>query len=299
MTEFVAAADKLSWSRSQISALRECRRKYYFNVKSAAGTHPLLLQSARLKKLVNRFLWTGGLVHGAIGSLLKILRQGMEPPPIEETLARIREEMRSQFKISKESVSLLKAGLPALRLFEHEYGFEIPPEEWRRQWDLVETSLRWFAGSQWFARLKSLGPECWKAVDEILSFDVNGIKAFCKIDCAIETGGRFILMDWKTTPSALGSNPALQIAALYAHDVWGAAPESIEAMSVCLRDGTTARVRVDEETLMEAQVGIEEEAIELQEFLASVNGDPLSVSGISNPVICDRCSYKKICYPLP
>lgn len=281
------------WSRSQVSALGECRRKFALNLKSGRDTalDPVFASAARLKKLKNRHLWAGAFVHEAVGGLLKSLRQGQPAPAADALIEELKLKMRDQFKSSREG----KEG--AERLLEHEYGMVVPPETWRAHWDTVESSVRWLLGSKWLARLSSLGPECWKAVDDLLDFDVNGVKAYVKIDCAVEIEGKFFLIDWKTsTPTADAEGPLL-VSALYAHEVWGADPGLIEAVAVSLLDGRTFHANIDEDALMNTHLRIAEEAGQLEEAKAMVGSDPFSAGMTQDLYRCRRCQYQKLCHP--
>lgn len=288
-------AERPVWSRSQVTALGECRRKFSLLTKAGrnGAIDPVLARAAALKKLKNRHLWTGSFIHKEMGNVLKTLRQGNSPPPIDMFVETAKTALRERFKASRDG--LTEPG--ADRLFEHEYRQTLSPEIWRGHWNTIETALRWFMQSKWLERLAALGPECWKAVDDLLEFDVNGIKAYVKIDCAIETEGRFVLIDWTTSSSLSKVEPGLLVAALYAHEVWGAAPEQTEALAVSLLDGKTFHAEVNEESLMNAHLRIEEESAVLEEARVQLPSDPFSVELAENIETCRRCNFQKLCHP--
>lgn len=286
-------ADRAVWSRSQLSALDECRRKFALNVKSSrdAAVDPVFSRAAALKKLKNRHLWAGSFVHEAIGALLKTLRQGNPLPEAPVYIEEMKAKMREQFRASRAGIEGVE------RLFEHEYNIAVQADVWRAHWDNVEKSLKWFFASKWLSRLASLGPECWKAVDELLEFDVNGIKAYVKIDCAVESDGKFFLIDWKTSAPTAEAEPPLLVAALYAHEVWGAEPEQIEAMAVCAADGRTFHAQVNEDALMETHLRIEEESSRLEEAKSEMGADPFAFPAPDNLQTCRRCHFQRLCHP--
>lgn len=293
MSALTDVIERPVWSRSQVSALEECRRKFALNLKSGrdAAVDPVFASAARLKKLKNRHLWTGAFIHEEIGSILKSVRQGNPAPEIEALIASLKEKMREQYRLSREN-----AGAPE-RLFEHEYKVAVAPDVWKGHWETVEKSLRWFLASKWLARLAGLGPECWKAVDELLEFDVNGIKSYVKIDCAIELDGKFFLIDWKTSAPDAKAEPGLLISALYAHEVWGAEPDQIEAVAVSLVDGRAFHAKVDEEALMNAHLRVEEESAALEEAKTSLGADPFAVRATEDRQLCRRCNFQILCHP--
>jgi hypothetical protein len=289
----VLESDTAVWSRTQMNALRECRRKLLLSQRPE-GDHvspETLQQVADLKKIKNRFLWTGSVVHDTVGTVLKTLRQGAPLPGEDDRVNETRERMRHDFKNSKE------ASPAAERLFEHVYNVPVAPERWKDGWAGVESSLRWFLKSKWLERLKTLGPETWKAVDEVLSFDVGGVKAYVKIDLAVELNERFILIDWKSRAPKPEDMFGLQVAALYAHEVWGADPSQIDASAVSLLDGKRLAATVDEDALMETYMRIQEESGELQEALNAAPDNPFSVPPPADKKICARCNFQRVCFP--
>lgn len=292
MTALVDTADRPVWSRSQVSSLAECGRKFALGLKSRdAAVDPVYADAARLKRIKNRHLWTGSFVHEAIGGILKAVRQGEPAPAADQLVENLKQKMRDQFLASRDQAE------GAERLFEHEYSLPVSPDVWRGHWLTVESSLRWFLSSKWLARLAALGPECWKTVDELLEFDVNGIKAYVKIDCAIEADGKFFLVDWKTSTPSASSEPSLMTAALYAHEVWGAEPDQIEAVAVSLVDGRSFHANVNEDTLMETHLRIEEESAVLEEAKTNLGADPFEAAMTSDTRNCRRCSFQRLCHP--
>src|SRR5690349_17109858 len=132
----VLNSDTAVWSRTQVNALRECKRKLLLSQRPEGdGVSPDTLQQvADLKRVKNRFLWTGSVVHDTIGTVLKAVRQGGELPTEEALIDETRERMRHDFKSSKESAP------KAERLFEHVYQQAVPPERWKDGWAGVESA---------------------------------------------------------------------------------------------------------------------------------------------------------------
>ena len=286
-------AERPIWSRSQVTALQECRRKFAINLKSSrdATIDPVFASAARLKKLKNRHLWAGAFLHDAVGGLLKQVRNGNPVPAVDAYVEGLKEKMREQYRASRDGAQ------GADRLLEHEYQITVAPDVWRAHWNTVESGVRWFLASKWLARLSGLGPECWKAVDELLEFDVNGIKAYVKIDCAVETDSKFYLIDWKTSAPKADSENGLLVAALYAHEVWGAESDQIEALAVSVTNGQTFHAHVDEDSLMNTHLRIEEESAQLEEARAGLGANPFAIDAISDLQQCRRCQFQRLCYP--
>lgn len=278
--------DQRVWSKSQVALLKECKRKWHFHSR---GKDQDVL---RLKKVKNRYLWVGNIIHTAVGDIVKLLRQNAAVPDIELFLNTLKEKMRAEFVNSKENVNN-----ETERLFEHEYKIQISPQVWKDQWEKVEKSIRWFVQSPWFKRLQEMPAESWKTVDEVLSFQVDEVKAYVKIDCALEIENRFILIDWKTSALKETDKKDAMMMALYAHEVWGAEPEQITLSLVSLADGKSQSLQVTEEEMMDAFLRIQDEGNILTEEASSLTENPFDSPVISNKSICRQCNFQKLCYP--
>lgn len=94
--------NRFSYSLSQGSQFRTCERQYWFSRYGSWGgwereASPLAREAYRLKKLTNRYLWTGNRVHEAIRETLEVFRSGAQPDPgdvREQLLKRLREDFR-------------------------------------------------------------------------------------------------------------------------------------------------------------------------------------------------------------
>lgn len=271
--------ERPTWARSAMAEFHECDRKLFLSRVSQNE------EAAQLKKIKNRYLWSGAMVHDVIGDVIKSMRQGSPIKKVEDVISEARTQMRDEFKNGQ--------------LFEQIYNHNLPNEMWKQNWHRVEKSLTWFFGSPWFKRLQEMGPEAWKAVNEVLDFDVDGIKAYAKIDCALETEGRFVLIDWKTASLRAQDKESLLVSALYAHEVWDAHPEQMDAFVVSLVDGQHEKILIDEESLMETFMKIQEESAMLEEKIKSfdASAQALTVIGTDQHSTCVRCNFQKICYP--
>lgn len=280
------------WSKSQAATLKECGRKHALSrwqPEPPFDTDPQWESVRRLQKLSNRYLWAGSMVHETVGDLLKILRQDQPLPPLKLYLEQIQTRMREEFRASKSNSE------SRLRLFEHEYEVTLTKEQWASSWATVELCLSRFYSSPWMRRFETLQPECWKAVDEVLSFQVDDVKSYVKIDCAIESEGKITLIDWKTSLIKPTDGEGLAVAALYAHEVWGAEPSDVTGWVVSLADGRTLKKNFDEDILMETHLKIQDESAGLAR--SSDQKNPFLVPIPKNKSICERCNFKKACYP--
>ena len=87
------------------------------------------------------------------------------------------------------------------------------------------------------------------------------------------------------------------MAALYAHEVWDASPENVDAFVVSLSEGKSQRVDIHEEALVETVLRIQEDTAMVQDIVSRAGADPLTFPKTSNVSQCPRCNYQRICHP--
>lgn len=239
-------------------------------------------------------MWVGAFVHDQIGSLVKHLRQGQSLPEKTQFLEDARRAFADRWAGSENETP------EAARLWEHAHGTPLPPEAFDRDWAIAEAALRWFVGSRWAQRLAEVSPGSWKAVDEVLDFDVDGVKTFVKIDCALDIGGRFVLMDWKTSAPRPEDDFSLRLMALYAQEVWGAAEGGVDSLALCLTDGRQRRAEVDAASMAILRERLRAEAGRLDSetrLHAAWGDDWRAVPATPRMAVCARCQFHSMCYP--
>src|SRR5512143_3380385 len=109
-----------SWSASRHDTFASCRRRYYYSYYAALEDEEV----RRLKKLSALPLWAGSVVHDAIERFLRE-NDAVPAPEAQEALIRqaVHGTMLSDWRESE-------AG-GRFRLFEHEYGVPVEPEDKR------------------------------------------------------------------------------------------------------------------------------------------------------------------------
>jgi hypothetical protein len=211
--------NEFSWSVSRDGLFQECPRKYYFNYYGywggwEPGAPERVRRTYELKKLKNRYLWIGEVVHECISRSLTNLSRGIPILPLDQIRAITRDRMRQDFRNSKQG--LYRAN-PAVYtgLFEHEYQIPVRREEWKAAADQVDTCLVHFYESPHFEGFKSLRKEDFLEIERFSSFQLEGTKIQVRLDCAVKVDGATIVWDWKTGTTVPSGFP-LQMAC-YAH----------------------------------------------------------------------------------
>ena len=96
--------NELSWSHSRRNTFEECQRKYFYHyygswegwLRTASSRQKELYLH---KKLTNRWMWMGTVVHKAIEYLLKQHRQQAEIESLDYYLELITKRMRQDYGI--------------------------------------------------------------------------------------------------------------------------------------------------------------------------------------------------------
>jgi hypothetical protein len=282
-----------SWSVSRHDCFETCRRRYFYSYY-AAGEDP---EIHRLKKLSALPLWAGNVVHETIETFLK--ERGTAPSEVEAEAvvkAAVHGRMLADWRDSE-------AGSLRFRLFEHEYQTPVEAEDKKIVVGIVMRSLRNFFKSPTFAAALEAGRERWLTVEDLVSFDVEGVTVFLRMDLAYrDPEDRVVIVDWKTGRGE-GRFNEIQMAgyALYAaRQGWAPSPEGIQTELAYLAVPRYVRRSVDAKRLDEARVFIVKSARRMKALLF----DPLANVArledfpmIDRPRVCQRCNFRGLCFP--
>lgn len=286
-------SNEFSWSVSRHDTFYSCRRKYYYSYY-ASNEDP---EIHRLKKLSALPLWAGSLVHETIETFLKTRDQ--IPSETEQQAmihAAVHGQMLSDWRESE-------GGSLRFRLFEHEYQVPVEKEDKKIVVGTVMWSLRAFFRSETLREALALGRDRWLTVEDLVSFAVDGVTVFLRMDLAYRTqDGRVVIVDWKTGRNE-GRFAETQLAgyALYAVEQgWVQEPEEIQTELAYLAVPRFVRRSVDRKRVEAARSFIRKSAGTMRELLL----DPVAnlarledFSRIDRPRVCRRCNYRRLCFP--
>ena len=88
-----------------------------------------------------------------------------------------------------------------------------------------------------FDTFSALGRNSFLTVDELDSFDYEGVKVYAVPDCAIKDG-RYVLYDWKTGKPSDKDVFQLSFYVLYAQKKWHIFRDEVEIVPVYISDKT-------------------------------------------------------------
>lgn len=282
-----------SWSVSRHDSFTTCQRRYYYSYYAALEDDEI----RRLKRLSALPLWAGNVVHETVERFLK---EHEELPPHEKREAIVREAVHSRMLADwKES----EAGSERFRLFEHEYGVPVEQEDKKIAVGTVMRSLRNFFDSPVLGEALGRGRETWLSLEDLVSFDVDGVLVWLRMDLAFrDREGRVVIVDWKTGRRE-GRFSEVQLAgyALYAAEQgWVEDPTQLRTELAYLAVPRYVRRKVDAKKLDHARRFVATSAGRMRERLADPEANRAREEDfpmIDRPRICRRCNFRRLCFP--
>jgi hypothetical protein len=284
---------EFSWSVSRHDSFQTCRRRYFYSYYASQEDPEI----HRLKRLSALPMWAGTVVHETIENLLKT-RDTMPSPEEQEAIVRaaVHSQMLTDWRESE-------AGSVRFRLFEHEYQVTVEQEDKKIAVGTVMRSLRNFFRSEVLAEAFQVGRQHWLSVEDLLSFDFEGVSVLLRMDLAFrDRAGRVVIVDWKTGRRE-GRYNEVQLAgyALYAAlQGWAAPAEEIRTELAYLALPRYVGRRVDSRQLDQARAFIRRSAGNMKALLL----DPLVNQArledfpmIDRPQACRRCNFRRLCFP--
>jgi PD-(D/E)XK nuclease superfamily len=290
-----AVLHEYSWSVSRHDCFDTCRRRYFYSYYAAAEDPEI----HRLKKLSALPLWAGNVVHETIEAFLK---EHDGPPSETEAEAIVKAAVHSRMLADWRDS---EAGSLRFRLFEHEYGTTVEPEDKKIVVGTVMRSLRNFFKSPTLAAAMAAGRDRWLTVEDLVSFDVDGVTVFLRMDLAYrDAEGRVVIVDWKTGRGE-GRFNEVQMAgyALYAaRQGWAASSEEIQTELAYLAIPRYVRRAVDAKRLDQARAFITKSAGRMKALLLDPASNVARIESfpmIDRPQVCRRCNFRALCFPRP
>jgi CRISPR/Cas system-associated exonuclease Cas4 (RecB family) len=297
--------NKFNWSVSRESTFLECPRQYYFNYYGywsgwEYDAPERVRQIYVLKRLKNRAIWAGQVVHDCIKRSLDNVSRGIPVLPADEIRSLTRDRMRQDFRSSR-SGSYWENPKNNCGLYEHEYQLDVTDEQWRETADRVDTCLKNFYESEVYDELQHLPRENFLEIERFSGFDLDGVNVIIKLDCATRESDRIIVWDWKTGKAEqTGLSFQMACYAYYASKTY-----RVPVRHVITRRFELLRDELIEESISEGSLD------ELLNYIRGSIKDMKSLlddeerntaqedrfSKVEKRNICYRCNFLKVCKP--
>jgi CRISPR/Cas system-associated exonuclease Cas4 (RecB family) len=296
--------NEFSWSISRDRVFQTCPRQYYFNYYGYWGGWEInapqrIKQIYVLKQLKNRYMWAGAKVHDCIERTLTNLRRGISVLDVDQIIDITLNQMREEFKSSREKRYHIKPKTCAL--FEHEYETAVSNDDWKKTAKNMEQCLRNFYGSETFATLRDLPREMWLEVEDFSSFNLNNTKIWAVLDCSFRTeDGGVTIIDWKTGRK-MSEDVSMQLScyAMYAMDKWGIDPENVKLIEYNLLANQGAEFTIGSSEIENTKAYIAGSIADMRSLLVDVGENVPKEEGAFQQVEDERvrldCNFRKVC----
>ena len=305
-TERIPEPDKptfLEWSYSRRGVLEQCPRKYYYQYYGSSSKKsnddPQKETLHFLKKLQNRHLRTGSLLHLVIRTYLKKLQQG-EQWSLDWLLSWARKMYWADLEYSREyeNGTRIPGGdrSPTLLL---EFYYDLPDAELvcteagRR----LVTALTNFVQSQNFAQFRESACQTTTQIEKPMRLKESRFTLRGTVDLIYWEDDRVVIVDWKIG-SAGNSDDSLQMLAYawLAKQELGIPVDRIVLHRVHLVNDIVSTFKVSEKDLTRVKAKILQDLEQMQtahrwgqQWIAD------SFTPYAQPKVCALCQFQEVC----
>ena len=291
---------ELTWSVSRDRLFSDCRRAYYYHYYASWGgwradAEEFTRKAYILKNSRNIDAWIGDIVHQIIKWVLKS-KSVKSHISFEEAKNKAKQLLSRTWEQSR-SKMWMNDTKNNLNLFEHYYNREPDREALTLKLTKAVKSIRNFYDSGLVDLFSDMSQECFLKIDELDSFNFEGIKVFAVPDFAVYNEG-YVLYDWKTGKPSDKDIFQLSCYILYAVEKWKAERRTIKVIPVYLavdKVSLTPVKEVEEDTIKSyIKSSIEEMKsvlLNLGENAANIENCPKT----DDTWRCKNCKFQEIC----
>lgn len=291
---------ELTWSFSRNRLFGDCRRAYFYHYYASWGgwdkfAPELARKAYMLRSIQSVDAWIGDIVHEIIKWVLES-RTRAELITYEQATLKAKGLL---LKTWEQSRAKLWQDSPKhnLNLFEHYYNRDSSREVLGAKLEKVLTSLKNFYSCGLLESLQSLSKEDFLSVDELDTFDFQGVKVFAVPDFALRSNG-YSLYDWKTGKPSENDLMQLSCYVLYAMAKWNASADAIKIIPVYLADTSVSLVPKAPKPLDEVRNYIQKGIEDMRACLsneAENKADIVNFPRTEEAWRCRNCKFQEIC----
>lgn len=293
--------NELTWSFSRSRLFQECRRAYFYHYYASWGGWVLdaddfTRRAYILKNIRNVDAWIGDIVHQIIKWVLenKIVGKDIK---CEEAKDKAKQMLLRTWEQSR-SKMWMKNIKNNLNLFEHYYHRELSREFLNLKLHKLVNSIKNVYESGLLASFSDLPREGFLRIDELDSFDFEGLKVFAIPDFAVCKHNRYCLYDWKTGKPS--DNDVLQLSCyvLYAMDKWKVDSSLVTLAPVYLSGDKVSLNPVRTIDLEEVKSYIRKSISEMKSVLLDVEKNTADIQvclKTRDTWRCNHCKFQEIC----
>lgn len=282
-----------SWSVSRDRLFNDCCRAYYYHYYAAWGgweeSAPELCRKAYLLKNIHSIdTWIGDAVHRTIKWILEN-KAGGKDIVLEQARKRIKEYLINTWEQSRQK-QWQHGAKQHLNLFEHYYGREPGREvlaiKVKKTLDCIGSFYKLGIPEM----LSGAGRGGFLAIDELDSFELDGVKVFAVPDFALKQE-RYTLFDWKTGKPSDKDVFQLSFYVLYAGYRWRAALEDVDVVPVYLADAGATLASVTVANLGEVKNYVAKSVAAMRAVLIDVALNEADIARCPKTPFTKKCAY--------
>lgn len=291
----------LNWSYSRRESLEHCTRRYFLQYYSATLADSMLKERVRfLRAVKNRYLRTGELVHLAIGTYFKKLKQG-------KTLSAdwLTRWVKSLLLEDRKYTSHIRGGgAPSNQQYPPVILDEILSEVddhavlLAHAEEQMVSSIQNFFAAPVFAEFQALGASPDAHIERKLSLAGFPAPVSGKVDLAGRSDGKLTIVDWKIGSSSDGGAESLQLATygIWATTELAASEENLRIVKAHLVSKEVVEFHADQQAFTNARVRILQD-LERMVILHQYGRSGVIEAFTPNPHegVCRLCPFREIC----
>ena len=291
------------WSYSRRGMLEQCPRKYYYQYYGSnlntAKNDPHKEKLRFLKKLQNRHLRSGDILHYVIRWHLKEFQQGKQPS-LDHLLQWAKKDFRADIRYSQQ----YKRGFPLSDNFRHpklllEFYYGLPDAEsvCADTEKRLMTALTNFITGQNLAQFREGAGKASALIEESARMKNDDFTLSGKVDLIYWINDKVVIVDWKIGGSG-SSDDSLQMLAyaLWAKQKLGMPSDSIMLQMVHLADNTMSTFSVCQKKLNRVEARILQDLERMQAVHKyGIQGVVEAFTPCAQPKVCEMCQFQEIC----
>ena len=291
------------WSHSRRETLEQCARKYYYQYygpnRRTAKNDPQKEKLRFLKKLQNRHMRTGKILHRIIKTYLTKLQDGRELSfnwLQQMGLADFQKDIRFSQKY-KHGTPLPGEKYPPTLLLEFYYGFPDAEFLCAEAEKRLIAALTNFITSQNLTQYREGARKASALIEKPARLKEVDFTLKGTIDLAYREDDRVVIVDWKSG-SAGSSDDSLQMLAYawWAKQEFKCPADHITSYKVHLADSTVSTFNVSEKALMRVEMRILQDLDRMREAdKYGVRGVAEAFTPCAQPKVCEMCQFQEIC----
>lgn len=296
------------WSYSRRSRLEQCPRSYYYQYYGSnatkAETEPRKKELRRLKRLSNRYLLSGEILHLVIKKSLEDLRDGEEwgLQDMQDWAKHLFDQSLDISRSFEEGDDIPDSHNGPSLLMEFYYGIEDAESLCYEERDRLMIALKNFAQEPEMSRFKNGAQQDVALIEKHIQKELSGISISGKVDLAYPTfdnGERSVeIVDWKLGGSKDG-NRSLQLLTygVAAADYFDSPLDSINLYQARLTDGQVDSHPLSTKEAREVRCRILQDIEKMRELhVHGQKAERAAFPQCRNPAVCSLCRFQKLAF---